>query len=139
MTDLANRILHERDPVLRNALAIEVIDAKDWDSIPSLLVQLERPSTKGYRGTMLYALRQLTEMNLDLAREQVGVKLCVLVDIVCKGDTFEAESEASKVLFLLGIPDESPLVDQLVFASSRPVVEDLLDRLEERDARSRET
>jgi HEAT repeat protein len=78
------RILEETNsPRVRNAAALALADMRMKRAKDKLIDVLKRPDTKGYRGTILYALDELG----------VNLPLSLLVDLLIQ-DTYEAREEA---------------------------------------------
>jgi HEAT repeat protein len=78
------RILeHTNSARVRNAAALALVDLRAHDAKDALIDLLQRPGTRGARGTLLYALQQLGE----------NVPLPILTEIIID-DSYEAREEA---------------------------------------------
>lgn len=80
-----------RSPRVRNAAALALADSRIAGTDKLLIELLKRPSTKGARGTLLYALEEL----------KAKVPLAVLTKIIAD-DTYEAREEALDLLSTQG-------------------------------------
>lgn len=81
---LIGRILKQTDsPRVRNAAALALADMRAHSAEDVLIDALMRPDTKGYRGTLLYALGEL----------DAALPISLLVDIIIE-DSYEAQEEA---------------------------------------------
>jgi hypothetical protein len=83
-------------PRVRNAAALALADLHAQNAKDALIDLLERPATKGSRGTLLYALQELG----------VDLPLAVLADIIAE-ETYEAREEALNFL-AKGLVEGSP-------------------------------
>ncbi|HJU16747.1 MAG TPA: HEAT repeat domain-containing protein [Stellaceae bacterium] len=81
---LVARILEQTgSPKVRNAAALALADMRARDATEDLVRLLRRNDTKGYRGTLLYALEQL----------DAALPASLLVEIITE-DAYESREEA---------------------------------------------
>jgi HEAT repeat protein len=109
--DRVIRIIKDtEDPRVRNAAAIALADMRATKASTAILEVLERPDTRGHRGTLLYALQLL----------HAPVSVIVLVEIILQ-DSYEAREEALSLLRRTKFPrrDRTRAVKMLKTASVR--------------------